>query len=82
MSSLRGSLHLCHPEAEVDPQVQYPCGQAPVVVCVEVGDEADTERAACGLPGRQQHPSHHQVPEARGHRGHHDPGGEEDHGPA
>ena len=52
------------------------------MVSVEVGDEADTERAAGRLPGRQQHPGHHQVPEARGHGGHHDPGGEGDHGPA
>ena len=74
--------HLRHPEAEVDPQVQYSCGQAPVMVSVEVGDEADTERAAGRLPGRNQHPGHHQVPEARGHGGHHDPGGEEDHSPA
>ena len=52
-----------------------------MLVRVEVGDEADTERAASGLPGRDHHAGEHKVPEPRGHRGHHDPGGEGDHGP-
>ena len=54
---------LRHSEAEVDAEVEYPGGEAALTVRVEVGDEADTEWAAGGLPGRHQHPRHHQVPE-------------------